>query len=258
VRRLLAIAARELGSTLTTPVAYVLFAAYLVIIGYVFFVSLGTFLALLAQIQQAQAFHLLEYYNLNDVVIAPALSFGSILLVFMVPLLSMRAFAEERANGTIELLLTSPLSTWEIVLGKYLGILGLLGILIALAALYPALLFAYGDPELLQTLGAMLGLFLYAAALAAVCCFFSSLTRSQIVAAVLGIIACLLLFITDAMASILDPGPAREVIRYLGIQSHLQSLMEGAVHSVDLVYFGLVTVLFISMTRTSVESLRWR
>ena len=61
-----------------------------------------------------------------------------------------------------------------------------------------------------------------------------------------------------ALASILDPGPAREAVRYLGIQSHLQNLMEGAVHSVDLVYFVLVVVLFISMTRTSVESLRWR
>ena len=259
----LAIAGRELRSLLSTPVAYVLFAVYMVFAGYIFFLSLEFFLVQIQQVQMArlppeQLQDLMSQFNLNDRVIAPSMGTFSFVFVLLVPLLTMRAFAEERANGTIELLLTSPLTAWQVVLGKYLGVLGVVGILIALTALYPALLMAYGNPELLQTLGGLLGLFLYGAALAALGCFVSSLTRSQTIAATVAMVAGLMLLLIDVVAEVAGAGALADLLRYLGIRAHFEQALQGVITTPDLGYFAVVIVFFLTLTRTSVESLRWR
>ena len=264
MNHVLAIAGREIRSLFSTPVAYVLFAVYSVFAGFIFFLYLEYFLAQQLQIQAArippdQLAGVLAQYNLNDLVIGPAIGTFPIAFVLLIPLLTMRALAEERAFGTIELLLTSPLSSWEIVLGKYLGVLALVGMLVGLTALYPALLFAYGNPELLQTAGALLGLLLYGAALAALGCFVSSLTRSQIIAAVVSFFAGLILVVIDAVGSL--PGVSAttgDVFRYLGMRAHMDTALEGVIATVDLVYFAIMIAFFLALTRTSVESLRWR
>ena len=257
MRHVLAIAGRELRSLLSTPVAYVLFAVYMVFAGYIFFLSLEFFLVQIQQVQMArlapdQLQQLMSQFNLNDRVIAPSMGTFSFVFVLLVPVLTMRAFAEERANGTIELLLTSPLTAWEVVLGKYLGVLGVVGILIALTALYPALLMAYGDPEPLQTLGGLLGLFLYGALLAALGCFVSSLTRSQTLAAAVSMVAGLMLLLIDVVAEIAGTGPLAELLRYLGIRAHFDQALQGVITTPDLGYFTVVIVFFLMLTRTSV------
>jgi ABC-2 type transport system permease protein len=263
VSHVLAIAGRELRSLLSTPVAYVLFAVYMVFAGYIFFLSLEFFLVQIQQVQMArlppeQLVEIMSQFNLNDRVIGPSMGTFSFVFVLLVPLLTMRAFAEERANGTIELLLTSPLTAWEIVLGKYLGVLGLVGILVGLTALYPMLLMAYGDPELLQTAGGLLGLFLYGAALAALGCFVSSLTRSQTLAATVSVVAGLMLLLIDVVAEVAGTGGAAELLRYLGIRAHFEQSLQGVITTPDLTYFAVMIVFFLTLTRTSVESLRWR
>ena len=254
----LAIAGRELRAMFVTPIAYVMMAAYLVFGGYIFFLSLSLFLQQLQQIQAMQLFQYLEQFNLNDAVIQPALGTYSFLFILLIPLLTMRAFSDERANGTFELLLTSPVSTWQIVLGKYLAVLAMLGVLVGLAALHPALLFLYGDPEVLQTLAGLLGLFLYAAALGAIGCFVSSLTASQLVAAFVTVVAGLLLLLLDVLADMVPGGVSQEVVRYLGIREHFEKPLSGVIRTQDLAYFGAMIVFFLALTRTSVESLRWR
>ncbi len=220
MRHVGAIAGRELRSMFATPVAYVMFSVSLVFSGFAFFLSLTGFVSALQQIQAFQRFDLLEQFNLNTSVIEPSLGIFSFVFLLLIPLLTMRAFAEEQASGTIELLLTSPLTIWEIVLGKYLAILAVLGMLVGLSALYPALLFYYGDPELLPTLAGLMGLFLSGAAFAALGCLISSLTRSQISAALVTFFAGLILFLID--------------------------------------YFAVVIVFFVSGVRAATESLRWR
>ena len=259
----LAIAGRELRSLLSTPVAYVLFAIYLVFAGYIFFLSLEFFLLQIQQVQMVrlppeQLVELMSQFNLNDRVISPAMGTFSFVFVLLIPILTMRAFAEERANGTIELLLTSPVTTWELVLGKYLGVLGIIGILIGLTALYPLLLLAYGNPEVLRTLGGLLGLLLYGAALGALGCFVSSLTESPTIAVAAATVAGLLLLLIDVVAELAGSGPLGATLRWLGIRVHFEESLQGVIATPDLAYFAIVIIFFLTLTRTSVESLRWR
>ncbi len=201
MRHAVAIAGREFKSLFSTPVGYVLMAGYLVLAAYFFFIGLAVFLQNLQVVQTIQRFELLEQLNLGDQVITPAFGTFSFFFILLVPLITMRAFSEERANGTLELLLTSPLTVWEIVIGKYLSVLVMIAILVGLTASYPALLFYYGDPELWQTLAGLLTLFLYGAALAAIGCFVSALTRNQIIAGMVGIVTGLFLLVLPLVAS---------------------------------------------------------
>lgn len=255
-----AIAAREVRSLFSTPVAYVLLAGFLVLAGYFFFVGLMYFLNNLQLIQAMQRFELLQQFNLNEQVIAPSFGSFSVIFIFLIPLVTMRTFAEERTNGTLELLLTSPLTVWEIVLGKYLGALAIVGIFIGVSALYPALLFWYGDPgpEVLQTLSGLIGLFGFGAALAALGCFASALTANQIVAAVIAIIVGLLLYLIGIVAELTPEGVTRDVLNWLSIGSHFDPALGGEVRTQDLAYFGIFVVFLLALVRMVVESFRWR
>jgi ABC-2 type transport system permease protein len=258
MRHVLAIANRELRSSFATPVAYVLIAVYMLFAGFVFFASLGMFLVQLEQIQALGLMHLLEQWNLQDIVIAQSFSTFAIFLAFVVPLLAMRAFAEERATGSIELLLTSPVTSTEIVLGKFLAIAGVLTLVTLLTALFPALLFLYADPELWQTLSGMLLLWLYSLGLAAICCFISALTRSQIVAGLVGVAAALVLLLLEFAAESAQNDSMKAVLRWLGTGSHYEQGLRGQLRSEDLAYFGVIILVFLSLARAAVDSLRWR
>jgi ABC-2 type transport system permease protein len=258
VRHAVAIAGREFRSLFSTPVGYVLLAGYMVLAGYFFFLGLAVFLQNLQVVQTIQRFELLEQLNLGDQVIAPSFGSFSVIFVFLIPLITMRAFAEERANGTLELLLTSPLTVWEIVLGKYLGVLAVVGMLVGLSAVYPALLFWYGDPELLRTLAGLIALLGYGAALGALGCFASVLTRNQIIAGVVAIIVGLILYLLEFVAQFAPEGTAREVIGYIAIGPHFEPALRGEVRSEDLLYFVIFIVMMLSLVRLTVESFRWR
>jgi ABC-2 type transport system permease protein len=255
---ILAIAWRELRSMFTTPDAYVLIGVYMLFAGFIFFASLGLFLVQLQQIQALGMTQLLDQWNLQEIVIGQSFQTFALFLCFLVPLLSMRAFAAERASGSIELLLTSPVTSAEIVLGKFLAIALLLALVGALTGLFVALLFAYGDPEPWQTLAGLQTLFLYSLALAALCCFVSALTRSQIVAGFVGIAAALLLLIIPVSAESSQSESLRNVLRWLGTSTHFDPGLRGDVRSEDLAYFGIVIVAFLSLARAAVDSLRWR
>ncbi len=258
MRHVLAIAGRELRSSFATPVAYVLIAVYMLFAGFVFFASLGMFLVQLEQIQALGLMHLLEQWNLQDIVVSQSFSTFAIFLAFVVPLLAMRAFAEERATGSIELLLTSPVTSTEIVLGKFLAIAGVLTLVTLLTALFPALLFAYGDPEFWQTLSGMIMLWLYSLGLAAICCFISALTRSQIVAGLVGVAVALVLLLLEFAAKSSQSDTMKAVLRWLGSGSHYEPGLRGQLRSEDLAYFGVIILVFLSLARAAVDSLRWR
>ena len=253
------LAGRELRSVFSTPIAYVLVGGYLVFAGFIFFLGLDYFLRAIEQIMVYQAFQMLERFNLTQQVIGPAFGAFTFLLLIVIPLLTMRTFAEERANGTIELLLTSPISSWEIVLGKYLATLVLMVLLVGLSGLYPVLLFIYGDPgpELAQTLAGLGGLLGYSLALAAIGTFISSLTRSQIVAGLVGMVVGLLLLLIDAAGEVGRAEVMGRVFEYVGIRPHFEKAMQGILRLQDLVYFGVVITLFLTLSRTRVESFRW-
>jgi gliding motility-associated transport system permease protein len=258
VSHILAIARRELRSMFVTPDAYVLIGVYMLFAGFVFFASLGTFIVQLQQIQAFGMTQLLEQWNLQDRVVGESFATFALLLCFLVPLLSMRAFAAERANGSIELLLTSPASSGEIVVGKFLAIAAVLLLVSLLTGVFVGLLFVYGDPELWQTLSGLQTLFLYSLALSALCCFISALTKSQIVAGFVGIAAALLLLIIPVAADVSQSDSLKEVLRWVGSSTHFDPGLRGEVRTEDLGYFGIVVLVFLSLARAAVDSLRWR
>jgi len=257
VSHVFAICGRELRSMFTTPDAYVLIGVYMFFAGFVFFFSLGSFILAIQQIQALGATQYLEEWNLQDKVVADSLSTFSILLGIVVPLLAMRGFAAERATGSIELLLTSPITSAEIVIGKFLAIAILLAVVTALTSLFVALLFLYGNPEVWQTLSGLQILFLYALAIAAISSFVSSLTRSQIVAGILGIVISILLLFLPVAGYFSQSETLRNLLIWLGPNTHLEPALRGDVRSEDLAYFAIVVVAFLSLARAAVDSLRW-
>jgi ABC-2 type transport system permease protein len=265
VRHLPAIAGRELKSLFVSPVAYVVLSLYAVLAGFFFLLALLQYSEWTIYLQAVGAVDQLGQLNLNDTLIWPFLSLMSVVLLFLVPGITMGLFASEKANGTDELLLTSPLSIWEIVLGKYLAAAALVLLLVVLAGLFPALLFWKGDPELGKTASGLLGLSLVGLGYAAVGAFASSVTRNQFIAFALSFVLLLLLWMLSVLAAIQPATGAfgtgswmADLLRYLSTEEHFNRLGEGLVDTQDLAYFGVLIGVFILLSKASIESVRWR
>jgi ABC-2 type transport system permease protein len=229
------VAKRELYAYLNSPVAYLVAAAFLVLCG-IFFIG-G-----IAQWQDA---------NLQSLFASL-----SIVLIFSAPLLTMHLLAREQDQGTIELLLTAPLRDWEVVLGKFLASYFFYLAMIAVTGLYVPIVVYYGTPDLGIIAAGYLGLALLGAALLALGLFTSSLTRSQIVAAVLGMGIGVALWLLEAMSPVL--GQVREVVTYLTPSKHYYSFMAGVIDTRALVYLISFALVFLFLTGQVLETRRWR
>ncbi len=256
MRNVLTIVRKELRAYFVSPIAYVVLTGFLLLGGWFFFNLLSRFNVLLSiytQLQQGAA----DQLNLNEFVIAPLMHNLSIVLVILVPMITMRAYAEEKKGGTYELLLTSPLRTGEIVLGKFLASFVFICIMLGLTGVYPAVLIAFGNPEIGVLLAGYLGLLLLATSFVAVGLLTSSFTENQIIAAVSGLVATLLLYIigwpADTAGEVLGP-----LLRYLSVTEHFAEMVNGLIDTQDLVYFASLILLSLFLTQRSVESLRWR
>lgn len=259
------VAGRELRSLFVSPVAYVVLALWAVLASVFFLSSLLSFQAELIRMQQFSAFQAMSEINLNDQLITPFVGSMWIILIFAIPGVSMGLFAAEKSNGTDELLLTSPLTIWDIVLGKYLAGAVFVLLLTAIVAFFPAVLFVYGEPELGKTGAALLGLLLVSLAYMAVGAFASSLTKNYLIAFFLafGILLSLLMlpFIVElgASGSAISSGSAMaDTMRWLSTGDHFERMLQGLVDTSDLVYFAVVIGSFLVLAKTAVESVRWR
>jgi ABC-2 type transport system permease protein len=265
MKHLPAIAGRELRSYFVSPVAYVVLTLFAVLGGFFFVASVLSFDANVAQAQQFQAFDFLEQLNLNDHLLAPFYQIMWIVLLFLVPGLTMGLFTSEKTNGTQELLMTSPITMWELVLGKYLAAAAMVTLLVVMLGLWTAILFLYGEPELLKTLSGLLGMWLIGLAYAAVGCFASSLTRNQLIAFFLALVLLLILWLLSVVADLGAAGGAAaagsgvsDLLRWLSSADHFEDLMRGLVDTRALAYFGFVIGTFLLLTKAAVESVRWR
>jgi ABC-2 type transport system permease protein len=265
MKHLPAIAGRELRSYFVSPVAYVVLTLFAVLGGFFFVASVLSFDANVAQAQQFQAFDFLEQLNLNDHLLAPFYQIMWIVLLFLVPGLTMGLFTSEKTNGTQELLMTSPITMWELVLGKYLAAAAMVTLLVVMLGLWTAILFLYGEPELLKTLSGLLGMWLIGLAYAAVGCFASSLTRNQLIAFFLALVLLLILWLLSVVADLGGAGGAAaagsgvsDLLRWLSSADHFEDLMRGLVDTRALAYFGFVIGTFLLLTKAAVESVRWR
>ena len=257
MRNVMAIAGRELRSYFASPVAYVLLAAYLALAGYFFYALLVAFNQTLQMYSMMRNPEMLSRFNLNQMVIVPLLHNLSVLLIFIVPAVTMRMFPEEKRAGTYELLLTSPVRVGEIVLGKFLGGLVLVLLMVALSGLFGALLLAYGNPEVKMMLAGYLGLLLMATVFLAIGTLISSFTDNVVIAYV-GTLFTLLVLYTIGWLGETVQGAAGNLIKYASITDHFQELTKGIVDTRDLVYFITLLVIGLFVTQRSVESVRWR
>jgi len=226
--------------------------------GWFFFNLLARFTFLLQIYSKpAQQPEVLARLNLNEMVITPLLHNLSVVLVILVPVITMRSFAEEKRTGTYELLLTSPLSIAEIVAGKFLGAVGLPRHMLGLAGVYPLILMLYGNPEIGVIAAGYLGLLLLAIAFTTIGLLTSSFTENQIIAAVSCLVALLLLYVIAWPAETAGPSwPAS--CANLSLTEHFAEMVKGVVDTKDVVYFLSVIVLALFLTHRSVESVRWR
>jgi ABC-2 type transport system permease protein len=172
----------------------------------------------------------------------------------------MGLYAAEKANGTEELLMTSPLTIWDIVLGKFLGGAIFVSFLVLIVGCFPALLFVYGDPEVGKTLGGLIGLMLVAWTYVAIGAFASSITRNQVVAFLITFVLLLTMLLLPAVSDLGVAGDsgAGAVLRYLSTAMHFENLTKGLIDTSDLAYFAAMIGAFLLLSKTAVESTRWR
>jgi ABC-2 type transport system permease protein len=257
VRNVLTIAGREVRSYFSSPVAYVLLAAFLALAGYFFFALLSAFNQSLAIYSMMRNPEMLQRFNLNEMVIRPLLQNMAVLLIFVIPAITMRMFPEEKTSGTYELLLTSPVRVGEIVLGKFLGGFALVLLMIVLSGFFGVLLSRYGNPEVPMMLAGYLGLFLMAIAFLAIGTLVSSFTDNVVVAYTGALFTLLVLYTIGWLGETVQGGWGT-LVKYVSITDHFQEFLKGVIDTQDLVYFATVLVVTLFLTQRSVESVRWR
>lgn len=257
MKNIFILAGKDIRSLFVSPIAYVVLTGFLLLGGWFFFNLLFRFNYLLTLYTSFQNFQGLQSLNLNEHVIAPLLHNLAIVLVILVPIITMRAFAEEKRNGTYELLLTSPLTVTQIVLGKFLGCLFFISVMILLTGVYPVILFLYGNPELGILASGYLGLYLLGVVFISVGLLTSSLTENQIVAAVTCFVILLLLYVLSWPAE--TTGTALgEALKYLSVIEHFSEMVKGIIDTKNLVYFLTVIFLSLFLTHRCVEASRWK
>lgn len=230
------LAVKELRAAFNGPTAYVLLVVFLLMTGWFF----------------ASPLFLVKQANLNELVgVLP------ILFVFLIPAITMRTFAEELKSGTIELLATLPLKDYEMVLGKYLAVLALLGTALGLTGAYTVVLAALGHVDRGHVLGVYVGMGLLGAAFSAIGLFASSLTKNQMVAFIIGFAVCFAFFLFGKIGP-WSPLGIGALLDFLGIDRHLEAFVKGVLDTRDLLYFVSVATSFLSAAIAVVSSRRWR
>ena len=250
-----AIFKKEMRLYFTSPVAWVVLTIFLLIAGY-FFYSIFAFFTQ-ASIQSAMNPQMGRDLNVTDSVMRPLFSNISVILLLLMPLVTMRLFAEERRAGTIELLLTYPVRDGAVLAGKYLAALGLYAIMIGLTLLYPAIVVYFARLEWGPVFTGYLGLLLMGATFIAVGVFASSLTENQIVAAITTFGVLLIFWILGWSADYAG-GTAGRVLQFLSILEHNDSFSKGVVDTKDVLYYVNFTVLALFLTLRSLEARRWK
>jgi ABC-2 type transport system permease protein len=241
-------------SYFVSPVAYLLLTMFAVIFGFFFWNILDYFVRNgMASQMRGEMYPM----NVNEQVIRPLLSNVGVIGLFFIPMITMRLFAEEKRNGTIELLATSPVRDGEVIIGKWLAALTLYGGILLLTALNFIFLFKYGNPDWKPLAIGYLGLLLQAGALLAVGMFISTLTRNQIIAGAATFGVCLLLWVLEWVSGY-EVATWAQVLSYMSVVTHIGSFSKGVLDSKDAIYYVSLAFLGLFFTARSLESLRWR
>jgi len=280
MRNTLAIAGREIRTYFTSPLAYVVIGVFLALSGYIFWSALWRFSELCLQFGSNPMYR--QQLNVNDMVIRPMFGSMGFIFLMLIPLVTMRLLAEEKKNGTSELLFTCPVTSAEVVLGKYLGGAALLGVMLGVTLSYPLLIMGAGSsPDLKPALAGYLGVLLMGLSFLSVGLLISSLTENQIVAAVGAFGALLMLWVlpwvadsaTVTLAAVLNSvslglweraglglgGPTLgDLLNRVSLVEHFQDFRKGVLDTGHIAFYLCFAFFALFLTQRVVESRRWR
>jgi ABC-2 type transport system permease protein len=236
MKNVMAIARREFSAYFNSPIAYIVAVVYITISGYLFFKQL---------------------FIEGQADMRPFFGLAPLLFLFIMPPLTMRLLAEEKREGTLELLLTMPVTDWQVVLGKYLASIGLIAVLLALTLTFPLTVASLGQLDKGSTFAAYIGLLLMCGAYAAIGLMASAFTRNQIVALLISIFFSFALFLIGQLVQILPPTMA-PIANAISITTRFQNISRGVLDSRDLLYYASMIFSCLLIAETTLESRRWR
>jgi len=240
------------------PIAYVAVAIWTLLFGFFYYAIFNGFVEYSVRAGAQMEFGAPKL-SLNEIVIATVLRNMTVVALFILPMLTMRLFAEEKRQGTIELLATSPLTDFQLVMGKFLGALSLYVTMMLAGFVNFVLMWAYATskPEWRPLLTGAVGLLLVGGTFIALGLFLSTLTRNQIIAGILGfglgLVFWILSWFDQPTAS-----PLMKAIAYAGITNHVEDLLKGVVALKDVVFYLSFITFGLFLAHQSVESQRWR
>lgn len=241
MKNILAVCTKELYTYFVSPIAYFVCFVFSALSGFLFSVTL-----ILTS----------ERGGLSSIVIQTLLSQMAFILLFFTPVLTMKLFAEERKSGTIELLLTSPISDSQVVIGKYFASMVLLSIMLTLTLLYPILILFFGILDIGLILSGYLGLVLISSCFISLGLLMSSMSRNQIVAALASFGLILVLWIVGIFSN--HPGTIAKILSYLSFHVHFTEFSRGIIVLKDVVFYLSFTSVCLFATVKSIESSKWR
>jgi len=252
---IVAIAIKELRSYFASPIAYIVIGLFALLYGYFYAAILAFFVRQSMQLSQLGMGP--ATMNVNQQLIRPLTQNVTVLLLFLMPMITMRTYSEEKRSGTIELLLTSPLTDFQIIMGKFFGALGLWVVMMLVTLPHLAILFYFGNPEWKPIVTAYLGLLLIGACFISLGLFISSLTSNQIVAGIATFAVFLFLWVITWIGSFSGP-TVDKITTYLSINGHLDDFGKGVIDTTHLIYYLSFITFSLFLTAKSVDSERWR
>jgi ABC-2 type transport system permease protein len=254
MRNIVAIAQKELRSYFASPIAYIVIGVFALLYGYFFVAILQYFVS---QSMRMGQFGGAQSLNVNQMLIRPLVQNVTILVLFVMPMVTMRTYSEEKRSGTIELLLTAPLTDLQIILGKFFGALALYGIMLAVTLIHILILFRFGNPEWKPIATAYLGLLLLGGCFISVGLFISSLTKNQIVAGMVTFAVFLFLWVISWVGSFAGP-TFSQLAQYLSIIEQFDDFAKGVLDTKHLVYYLSFIAFGLFLTAKAVDTERWR
>jgi len=254
MKNVFTIARRDFRAYFTSPIAYIVIAGFLAIMGWMFFFNLSHFNLQNAQYQQ---FNMGKGISITEGIIRPLYGNMNVIFLFMVPFITMRLFAEEKKLHSIELLMTSPVTLTEIILGKFFSSLALVLVMLAFTTVYPIVLFITGNPELGPIVTSYIGTILLASCYLSLGLLFSAMTENQIVAGALTFATGLFFWLISWATQTVGPVWS-DILTHLSLISHYNNFGQGIINSSDTFYYLSFIALGLFLTHRVLDSFRWR
>ena len=256
MKNILAIMEKELRVYFTTPMAYIIISVFLLINGYLFFnISIFTVNQSMQMMRFQQS---LPQININEMIIRPIFQNMAIIMILTLPMLTMRLLAEEKKSKTSELLMTSPITLTQIILGKYLAVVLIFFTMLFLTGYMPVLLDIYGGLQWQPVLTGYLGLLLMGGVFLSLGLFASSLTENQVVAGFIGFALVLMIWLLGWIAQSAPGSWFSSIAGYLSVGEHFTNFVNGLLDTGDLIYLLSLIGTGLFLTHRVLDSQRWK